>query len=205
LRDLTAVLCSCTAYLLVITICAHARLLNDTGRVESELIKPAVLPTVISLFCTAQQAEFEKVVEELYAMMQKSTLLVKVCEVSVTMRSHHCRLVLRAVIIEHHCCHRYTFWLISAVGAGVISSYLLVDMCVVVCRCWLVHVIDSYVHICLCADECTDTTAMHRRWVQLMSLYQKQRQGCTILKLLLAKHCLTCSGLSTRTMLSHEM
>jgi hypothetical protein len=58
-------------------VCA-IRLLNDTGRVESELIKPAVLPTVISLFCTAQQAEFEKVVEELYAMMQKSTLLVKV-------------------------------------------------------------------------------------------------------------------------------
>ncbi|KAG5176588.1 hypothetical protein JKP88DRAFT_335585 [Tribonema minus] len=59
-----------------------AWLLNDTERVESRLVAPNALAQVISLFCTAQQADFEKVVEELHTMMQKSMLLVKAFGVS---------------------------------------------------------------------------------------------------------------------------
>lgn len=59
-----------------------AWLLNDTERVETRLVQPDMLPVIVTLFCTAQQTEFEKVVEELQAMIQKSTTLAKALGVS---------------------------------------------------------------------------------------------------------------------------
>lgn len=55
------------------------RLLNEaeTERVAGRLIEPPNLEKVIFLFCTAQQVEFEEVVDKLHLMMDKSMSLVK--------------------------------------------------------------------------------------------------------------------------------
>ncbi|CAM9994178.1 unnamed protein product, partial [Choristocarpus tenellus] len=50
---------------------------NNTERVAELLVLPPNLDKIIFLFCTARQAEFEKVVEELHRMMDKSLQLVK--------------------------------------------------------------------------------------------------------------------------------
>lgn len=42
-----------------------------------KLVEPLNLDKVIFLFCTAQQVEFEEVVDKLHLMMDKSLLLVK--------------------------------------------------------------------------------------------------------------------------------
>lgn len=46
-----------------------------------QLVEPPNLDRVIVLFCTAQQMEFEEVVDNLHLMMDKSVLLVKVIHV----------------------------------------------------------------------------------------------------------------------------
>lgn len=51
---------------------------GETDRVAGKLVEPLNLDKVIFLFCTAQQVEFEEVVDKLYLMMDKSLLLVKV-------------------------------------------------------------------------------------------------------------------------------
>lgn len=43
------------------------------------LVEPQNLDKVIFLFCTAQQVDFEEVVDKLRLMMVKSQTLVKVC------------------------------------------------------------------------------------------------------------------------------
>ncbi|CAM9364055.1 unnamed protein product [Discosporangium mesarthrocarpum] len=57
---------------------------NDMDRVAKLLVLPTNLDKTIFLFCTARQAEFEKVVEELHRMMDKSLLLVKALGSSAT-------------------------------------------------------------------------------------------------------------------------
>lgn len=65
-----------------------SRLLNEgeTERVAGQLVEPLNLEKVIFLFRTAQQVEFEEVVDKLHLMMDKSALLVKVSDHSVQMQ-----------------------------------------------------------------------------------------------------------------------
>lgn len=59
---------------------------SETERVAGRLVEPQNLDKVIFLFCTAQQVDFEQVVDKLHVMMIKSQGLVKVSDHTRTMR-----------------------------------------------------------------------------------------------------------------------
>ncbi|CAN0018208.1 unnamed protein product [Scytosiphon promiscuus] len=66
------------------SICAWLSSEGETERVAGKLVEPQNLDKVIFLFCTAQQLDFEEVVDKLHLMMVKSHILVKALGSSAT-------------------------------------------------------------------------------------------------------------------------
>ncbi|CAM9468687.1 unnamed protein product [Ectocarpus sp. 8 AP-2014] len=66
------------------SLCAWLSSEGETERVAGRLVEPLNLDKVICLFCTAQQVDFEEVVDKLHLMMVKSQTLVKALGSSAT-------------------------------------------------------------------------------------------------------------------------
>ncbi|CAM9816607.1 unnamed protein product, partial [Ectocarpus sp. 12 AP-2014] len=66
------------------SLCAWLSSEGETERVAGRLVEPLNLDKVIFLFCTAQQVDFEEVVDKLHLMMVKSQTLVKALGSSAT-------------------------------------------------------------------------------------------------------------------------
>ncbi|CAM9907823.1 unnamed protein product, partial [Ectocarpus fasciculatus] len=66
------------------SLCAWLSSEGETERVAGRLVEPLNLDKVIFLFCTAQQVDFEEVVDKMHLMMVKSQTLVKALGSSAT-------------------------------------------------------------------------------------------------------------------------
>lgn len=86
---------------------------GETERVSRKLVEPLNLDKIIFLFCTAQQVEFEDVVDKLHLMMDKSLVLVKV---SKQTKSHPIRCDVTRSIVVSSCLFAFFYFALTLVS-----------------------------------------------------------------------------------------